>query len=188
MTKRLFLAALALGIAWAGTASAGARVDKANLKRVSGTFVSVAIEGATAKWKLNVEEEAGKIKEMTFDMPAAVVVFYTEKNGLRIVHQVRQGGGRVAEKAKGLTAQGTLLKAEPQGNRIAFSIKSGEGENAGQQDFTISNRLNIAYQDGQPAVIVTIHPEGRGKEKGEGGEKPRGNKPDKTTKEAPENF
>ncbi len=184
MTRRMLLAGLALGIAVAGTASAGGRVDKANLKRVSGTFVSLAIEGATAKWKLTIENEG----EKTFEMPAAVVVAYTEKNGVKIVHQIRAAGGRVPDKGKGLIAQGTLLKAEPQGNGVAFSIKSGEGENAGQQDFTTSNRLNIAYQDGQPPVIFAIHPEGRVKGKAERGDKPRANKPDKLAREAPENF
>ena len=182
MRSRAFVIALVLGMAAVGQAWAGARKEKGDAKEASGTFVSATVDGATVKWKLAVDMEGEKV----YEMPAQVAVLYVERNGQKVAHLIHTPGKR-AQEAKGnrLIAQGTVVKAEVQGNKVALTLKAGEGENAGEQQFTLGSRLTVSYLDGTPLVAVAFRV---GKAKADKAERKPGKGDKGGGNEPPENF
>ena len=187
MTKWLGIIVAALAVA--GSAVAGGRKELMPPKSGSGVFISATPKpgAVTFEVKMALDNEGEKL----FELPAQLAIMYGEKNGQRQVRLIRVPGGKHAPEAKGkaLIAQGTLVKAEVQGAAVVLTLKSGEGDAAGEQQFSMDSRLQLAYHaEADKLVIQHINPGGGKREKGE---KPgKRERPGKAApaNEMPENF
>ncbi len=183
-----WLGIIVAALAAVGTARAGGRKEQDPPKTVSGVFISATPkEGAgTFEVKMALDNEGEKL----FELPARVTIMYLEGNGEKRVRLIRVPAGKRAPEAKGngLIAQGTLVKAEVQGAAVALTLKSGEGEAAGEQQFTMSRRLVLACHD-EAGKLILQHITALGRrEKGEKpGKRERPGK-DAPANEMPENF
>lgn len=187
--NRLFGVVVA-GLAVAGVALAGGRKEQNAPKEGGGVFISATpkAEGGALDLKMALDNEG----ERVFELPARVAVMYLEQNEKKLVRMIRVPGRRAPEaKGNALIAQGTLTKAELQGNRVLVTLKVGEGDKAADQQFTMASRLEIAYCD-EGGKLIVQHLSAAGKpgrpEKGARLGKP--NRPGKENPEnqAPENF
>ena len=187
MSKWL-LGVIVAALAVVGSALAGGRKEQAAPKSGTGVFISATLkEGAAAfEVKMALDNEGEKV----FELPAQVVVTYIEKNDKKTVRTIRVAGGKQAPEAKGngLIAQGTLVKVEVQGAVVALTLKSGEGEAAGEQQFTMSSRLRLGYRDAAGKLVLQHITAGGKREKAEKpGKRERPGK-DAPANEMPENF
>jgi len=178
-----FALALVLGMALLNTAMAREKGDKPKReppKQATGTLVSATLDGGTIKWKLALDGEG----EKTFDMGSQVTIMYAEKNGEKMVRMIRASTGKAAEaKGKALTAEGTFVKAETQGNKVVVTIKSGDAEQA----YNLTSRLGVAYREGEPLTALSIQAAGGAKARGEKPGKAEGGKRNKENK-PPDNI
>lgn len=185
MTRQWLVAALMLGAALVGDAWAGGKREKVPAKEAHGILVSAALDGATIKWKLALDNEGEKV----LDMASPVAIQYTEKNGQILARRVgpppkpgREGKGKL------LTAQGAFVKGEAQGKRFAITLKIGEGEKAAEQTFLLPSEVTVSYQEGPPPTALAIEAT-RKADKAEKPEKPRADKPGKEAAvKPPENL
>jgi len=183
-----WLIVVAVALAVAGGALAGGRKEQEPPKNGSGVFISATPKpgAGTFEVKVALDNEGEKL----FELPAQVVVMYMEKNGEKRVRMVRVPGGKRAPEAKGkaLIAQGTLVKAELQGANVILTLKSGEGDNAAEQQLPMASRIQIAYHDEAGKLIIQhINPAGKRDKVEKPGKRERPGKGDKPD-EPPENF
>ena len=181
--RRLVVVALVLGTVLASNAWAREKKERAAAKEATGTFVSATpkAEGGAVTWKLALDGEG----EKAFDMTQPVVVTYSEKNNQKHARMIRPAGKKAPEpKGKTLVAQGQLTKAETQGKRVIVTVKVGDGAQAADQEFTLTSRVSVRYQDGEPPAALAITSAGKG-EKGAG---KKGDKKDNGGAKPPENL
>jgi len=183
----LVVAGMAVALALASGAVAGEKrkgKGKGKAQRVTGTFVSAEVAGEKVNWKITTDEDQA---EKTFEMAAKVVVMYMERKGQNRAMQIRALGKKVPEaKGKRLVAQGTVEKAELQGNQLTVTVKLDAGES---KPFLLGAKLTVAYRekgDGSLAALG-IGSARRGK-KGEGRQKGEGRKRKKKDANAPDNM
>ncbi|MBM4038118.1 MAG: hypothetical protein FJ290_06345 [Planctomycetes bacterium] len=183
-----WLCVVAVAMAVAGSAVAGGRKELMPPKNGIGVFISATPKpgAGTFEVKMALDNEGEKL----FELPAQLAVMYAEKNGQRHVRLVRVPNAKHAPEAKGnaLIAQGTLVKAEVQGGQVVLTLKSGEGDAAGEQTFTMASRVQLAYHaEADKLIIQHINPGGK-REKGEKPAKRERPGKDAPANELPENF
>jgi hypothetical protein len=161
---------LALAVALAGSALAREkkeRKERAKPERIAGVCASASLEAGTVSLKVTVDNEG----EKTVEMPANVVVMYSEKGGQKRVRTIRTAGKKAPE-AKGnmQVVQGEITKAEKQGTSLAITVKTADGD----QQFELPDKLTImAREDDGKLKARGIAPGRRGGKKGGGRERRR---------------
>ncbi|NQT52238.1 hypothetical protein HQ576_09325 [bacterium] len=136
-------------------------------EKVTGQFVSAALEGGQITWKITAEDGA----EKAYTMASEVVVMYSERNGVNRAMGIGAKGKKVRE-AKGnrLVATGTFVSAAAEGNKVNVAVTVDGAE----KTFVLGTKLTVLARErkGQ-TTAMRIMSAGGGKKKGDDADKPK---------------